>query len=192
MNRKPAFLFLLAVLTLPAAFPAMAESEPEGRLWIEPLSMIYGWTGGTPRVIAGGGFPLGQTLALDFRILLDGSFQEGEEYGQIKLESLLRWFPGTGREGARQKGLYLAGGAGLAAARTWGGTDLTVLAGSLTGEAGWRWEILSRRFFLEPFGGASVLSGPRFGGPGGWETNTGLNLGLRCGITLGRGSSGKP
>lgn len=181
---------LLAAFAISGA-ATLGAMEPCDGVWVEPFTSIYAIANGMPRLVAGAGFPITGTFALDARALVEWYPDADNGFFQMKIDALARWYAsGAKSRGGNLAGPYLALGVGVGYARLTGDETVTILAAGPVAEAGARIPIGALPVFVEPCIGYSFAAGPRFGGNSGSGGNPrfgiarGVNAGLRLGYSF--------
>jgi len=184
MKKNAALTFVLSCAFALAA-PLSAE---KAAVWVELASPIYGLVSNAPRIIGGTSIPFRNIRsALDFRLLLEWSSLSENQYAQVKIDGLYRWYAlGVSGYGGVEKshGLYLAGGVGAGYGYLKGKNAFSVFAIGPLAEAGFRLTPPAIPIFVEPYVGYSLTVGPRMGAVNGWNAASGANAGIRFGVSF--------
>jgi hypothetical protein len=181
MNKKA---IIAACLALSGIVTLGAIERPDS-VWVEPISSAFGFAKGTPRLIAGVGFPVTGPFAADVRALVEWNNDSENGFFQIKSDTLVKWYAfATRTRDGNLKGFYLGAGLGLGFAKVSGDEDISILAGGPIAETGTRIVIGSLPAFVEPFVAISLVAGPRFGGENDFRFTVSPGAGLRVGYSF--------
>ncbi len=176
---RPAAVVLLLGLAL--VFCASLEASEPTAVQTEVPGLLYGVRVDNPQLSIAVVRPRSTRWSVQYGASAVWSRAEGAAYRQLSVKALGR--RALGGNPHTPSGWFAAVGATAAWFRMDGTDSVTAVVFGPACEAGYRLVPGAGAFLLEPYLGAAVVLGPRFGAGGG--TQPGSNAGLYGGISVG-------